>query len=113
MVEIGSALRIGGESLSETLRAAPTQSAKQPTNQTNKKKKQKKRTKGQRLGRRGIEEEGHTRRKGVEEKGEKHITMAMEHQVNCLAQSVEDKGRRGGNEGHPSSYLCITHRDGG
>jgi hypothetical protein len=31
--EIGGALRIGGKSLSETSRAAPTQSAKQPTNQ--------------------------------------------------------------------------------
>ena len=34
--KIGSALRTGGESLSETPRAAPTQSTKQPTNQTNK-----------------------------------------------------------------------------
>jgi hypothetical protein len=31
--ETGGALRTGGESLSETPRAAPTQSAKQPTNQ--------------------------------------------------------------------------------
>ena len=34
--EISGALRTGGESLSETPRATPTQSAKQPTNQTNK-----------------------------------------------------------------------------
>jgi hypothetical protein len=34
--EIGSTLKTKGESLSETPRATPTQSAKQPTNQTNK-----------------------------------------------------------------------------
>jgi hypothetical protein len=34
--EIGSALKTGGENLSETQRAAPTQSAKKPIKQTNK-----------------------------------------------------------------------------
>jgi hypothetical protein len=34
--EIGGSLITGGESLNEILRAAPTQRAKQPTNQTNK-----------------------------------------------------------------------------
>ena len=34
--EISNTLRIIGESLSKTPRVAPTQSAKQPTNQTNK-----------------------------------------------------------------------------
>jgi hypothetical protein len=34
--EIDGALRTEGESLSETSRAAPSQSAKQPTNKTNK-----------------------------------------------------------------------------
>jgi hypothetical protein len=45
MEEIGSTLRIGGESLSENPRAALTQSAKQPANQTNKQKKKKKKKK--------------------------------------------------------------------
>jgi hypothetical protein len=91
--------------LSETPRAAPTQSAKQPTNQTNKNRKKK--IVGQRLGRRGIEEVGHKRRKMVKEKGVKHRTKVKEYQVNCLVQRVEDKGRRGGSEGHPSSHLSI------
>jgi hypothetical protein len=68
---------------------------------------------GQRLGRRGIEEAGHKRGKMAEEKGVKHHTKAREYQINCLAQRVEDKGRRGGSEGHPSSHLCGAHRDGG
>jgi hypothetical protein len=34
----------------------------------------------------------------AEEKGVKHSTKAREHQVNCLAQMVEDKGKRGGGE---------------
>jgi hypothetical protein len=49
----------------------------------------------------------------AEEKGVKHHTKAMEHQINCLAQRVEDKGRRGGSEGHPSSHLCGAYRDRG
>jgi hypothetical protein len=72
--EIGGALRTGGESLSETPKAAPTQSAKQPTNQT--KQNKKKKTAGQRLGRRGTEEAGHKRGKRAEEKGVKHRTKA-------------------------------------
>jgi hypothetical protein len=39
--EIGGVFRIEEESLSETPNAAPTQSAKQPTNQTNKTRKKK------------------------------------------------------------------------
>ena len=50
--------------------------------------------------------------KKAEEKGVKDRTKAREHQVNCLTQRVEDKGRRGGSEGHPSSHLCNAHRDG-
>jgi hypothetical protein len=109
--EISSALRTGGESLSETLKMALTQSAKQPTNQTNKT--GKKTTAGQRLGRRGTEEVGYKRGKRAEEKMVKHRTKARVHQVNCLTQRVEDKGRRGGSEGHPSSHLCGAHKDGG
>jgi DNA-directed RNA polymerase specialized sigma subunit len=103
--EIDSALKIGRESLSETLRATPTQSAKQQTNQTNKQ------TKVGQLGRRGTQEAGHKREKRSKEKEEKHRTKVMEHQINCLAQRVEDKGRRGGSEGHPSSHLCGAHKD--
>jgi hypothetical protein len=55
---------------------------------------------GQRLRRRGTEEAGHKMGKRAEEKGVKHRTKAREHQVNCLAQRIKDKGRRGG--GHPS-----------
>jgi hypothetical protein len=44
--EIGGALRIGGESLSETPRMAPTQNAKQPTNQTKQNKTGKKQLRG-------------------------------------------------------------------
>jgi hypothetical protein len=91
--EIGGALRTGGESLSETPRVAPTQSAKQPTNQTNKT--GKKTTAGQRLGRRGAEKARHKRGKRAKEKGVKHRTKVREHQVNCLAQRVEDNERRG------------------
>jgi hypothetical protein len=68
----------------------------QTTNKPNKQ--NRKKTAGQRLGRRGTEEAGHKRGKRAEEKGVKHRTKAREHQVNCLAQRVEDKGRRGGGE---------------
>ena len=108
--EISGAFRIGGKSLSETLRAAPTQSAKQPTNQT--KQNKKKTTAGQRLGRRGIKEAGYKRGKMAEEKGVKHRTKAIKHLINCLTQKVEDKRRRGGSEGHPSSHLCGALKDG-
>jgi hypothetical protein len=91
--EIGGALRTGRESLSETSRASPTQSAKQPTNQTNKNKKKK--IVGQRLGRREIEEVGHKRRKMVKEKGVKHRTKVKDYQVNCLVQRVEGQGEEG------------------
>jgi hypothetical protein len=47
----------------------------------------------QRLGRREIEEAGHKRGKKAEEKRVKHRTKAMKHQVNCLAQKVENNGR--------------------
>ena len=60
---------------------------------------------GQRLGKMGTEETRHKRGKMAEEKGVKHRTKVREHQVNCLAQMVEDKGRRGGSGGHPSSHL--------
>ena len=73
----------------------------------------KKKLEGQRLGRKGTEEARHKREKMAKEKGVKHSTKARKHQINCLAQRVEDKGRRGGNEGHPSSHLCGAHRDGG
>ena len=43
----------------------------------------------------------------------KHSTKAREHQVNCLVQRVEDKGKKGGNKGHPSSHLCGAHKDRG
>ena len=103
--EISGALRTRWEGLSETPRAAPTQSAKQPTNQTNKtektKKKKKKHPAGQRRGRRGTHEVGHKRRKRAEEKGVKHRTRVREHKVNCLTQRVKDKGRRGGSERSP------------
>jgi hypothetical protein len=91
--EIDGALRTGGESLSETPKATPTQSVKQPTNQTNKT--GKKTTARQKLRRRGTEEVGHKRGKRAEEKGVKHCAKAREHQVNFLAQMVKDKGRRG------------------
>ena len=107
--EIGGVLRTREKSLSETLRANPTQGAKQPTNQTNKIGKT---TAGQRLGRRGTEEVEHKRRKRAEEKRVKHCTKGREHQVNCLAQRVEDKEGRGGSEGQPSSHLRGAHRDG-
>jgi hypothetical protein len=42
----------------------------------------------------GTEEAGHKRGKMAEEKGVKHRTEAREHQINCLAQMVDDKGRR-------------------
>jgi hypothetical protein len=51
--------------------------------------------------RRGTKEVGHKRGKRAEKKGMKHRTKAREHQVNCLTQKVEDKGRKGGNEGSP------------
>jgi hypothetical protein len=63
--EIGSTLRNKGESLSETPRVAPTQSVKQPTNQTNK---TGKKTAGQRVGRRGTEEAEHKKGKRAEER---------------------------------------------
>jgi hypothetical protein len=50
---------------------------------------------------------GHKRRKMVKEKGVKHHTKVKEYQVNCLVQRVDDKRRRGGSEGHPSSHLSI------
>jgi hypothetical protein len=66
---------------------------------------------GQRLGRRGTEEAGHKKGKRVKEKGVKYHTKAMEHQVNCLAQRVEDK-RRGGGEATkatpPPSCAALT-----
>jgi hypothetical protein len=68
--EIDGVFRIEEESLSETPNAAPTQSAKQPTNQTNKTRK-KKTTVKQRLGRRGTKEVRHKRgKKGRKEGGE-------------------------------------------
>ena len=67
----------------------------------------------QRLERRGTQEAGHKKGKRAEEKGVKHHTKAREYQVYCLAQRVEDKGWRGGSEGHPSSHLCGAHKDGG
>jgi hypothetical protein len=91
--EISGALRTGGESLSKTPRAAPTQSAKQPTNQTNKT--GKKTIAGQSLGRRGAEKARRKRGKRAKEKGVKHRTKGREHQVNCLVQRVEDNERRG------------------
>jgi hypothetical protein len=84
-----------------------------PNNQQTKQTKHEKKKKtmaGQRLGRRRTEEAGHKRGKRVEEKGVKHRTKAREHQINCLVQMVDDKGRR---EGHPSSHLCSAHKVGG
>jgi hypothetical protein len=65
MEEIGSTLRNKWESMSETPRVAPTQSAKQPANQTNK---TGKKTAGQRVGRRGTEEAEHKKGKRAEER---------------------------------------------
>jgi hypothetical protein len=107
--EIGDTLRTGGENLSEIPRTAPTQSAKQQTNQINKT--GKKKTTVEQLGRRGTQKVGHKREKMAKEKGVKHRTKVRKYQVNCIAQRVEDKGRRGGSEGHPSTHLCSTHRD--
>jgi hypothetical protein len=33
---------------------------------------------------------------------------AREHQVNCLTQRVENKGRRGGSEGSPPPPTCVA-----
>jgi hypothetical protein len=71
----------------------------QQTKQT--KQEEKKTTARQRLGRRGTEEVGHKRRKRAEKKEVKHHTKAMEHQVHCLTQRIEDKVRRGDSEGWP------------
>ena len=81
-----------------------------PNNQKKKKNNHNNSSEAEARGRR-TEEAGHKRKKkGAEENGVKHSAKVKDYQVNCLAQMVEDKERRGGSEGHPSSHLYNAHR---
>ena len=84
-----------------------------PNNQQTKQTKQKINNSGAEAREKGDRRSGTQEGKNDGSEWVKHCTKTTEHQVNCLAQKVKDKGRRGGNKGHLSSHMCDAHKDGG